>query len=247
MQPPAPVLLDRLADQGWPALERETLGSWTLRAAGGVTQRANSVLATGEVPDIGVAVDAAERWYRARSLPAVLQVSPASSPLLASELADRGYREHSQTAILVAERAVVAGAAAAVPESTMATSPPPGWLDTWWSVDGRGGESERRTVEGILAGGPALYASAGAPGRPDAVARLALVGEWGGLYAVATRPAARRRGLARALTGALAAAAEAHGVEHLWLQVLSGNSGAIALYESLGFAPASHYAYWVAP
>ncbi|ERK67898.1 ribosomal-protein-alanine acetyltransferase domain protein, partial [Leifsonia aquatica ATCC 14665] len=77
--------------------------------------------------------------------------------------------------------------------------------------------------------------------------RLALVGGWGGLYAVATLPSARRRGLARALTTALAREAAAHGVDRLWLQVVADNSAAIALYESLGFVPASRYEYWEEP
>lgn len=248
MEIPAPGVLDRLADHGWPALEREPLGPWTLRAADGVTNRANSVLATGEPVDLPSAVDAAEAWYAARGLPAVFQVSPASSVALPRELRTRGYREHSETAVLVADRSTVAAAGTrTAPRIAVATDAPAGWLDTWWAVDGRGGASARWTVEHILAGGPALYAWAGAEDAPDAVARLALVDTWGGLYAVATLPAARRRGLARSLTAALAGEAAGHGVERLWLQVLADNSGAIVLYESLGFVPASRYAYWQAP
>lgn len=244
MPQPDAATLDRLADRGWPALEREPLGAWTLRASSGVTNRANSVLTSGPVADPGAAVDAAERWYTARSLPAVFQVSPASPPGLTVALTERGYREHSQTDVLVAERPAVSSVDA--PAIRIDAAPGEAWLDTWWSVDGRGGEAERAVAARILTGGPALYASTGDPAAPDAVARLALVGEWGGLYAVATRPEARRRGLARALAGALAAAAATHGVERLWLQVLAGNAAAHALYASLDFRPASSYSYWSA-
>lgn len=248
MEIPEPGLLDRLADRGWPALERAPLDGWTLRAAGGVTNRANSVLTAGEVADLPGAVDTAERWYAGRGLPAVFQVSPATPVALASELSRRGYAEHSATAILVARRAAVARTAAHPRldgrRIEVAASPPPGWLDTWWEVDGRGGEEERATAGRILAGGPALYAWAGRETAPDAVARLALAGDWGGLYAVATLPAARRQGLARALAVALAARAAQRGVRRLWLQVLAANAGAVALYEGLGFVPASGYSYW---
>lgn len=249
MHLPDAAALDRLADRGWPALEREPLGAWTLRASTGVTNRANSVLTSGPVDDLGAAVDAAERWYAARSLPAVLQVSPASSPELGGVLAERGYREHSQTDILVADRETVAGGpAAAAPAAAapvrIADHPDDAWLDTWWSVDGRGGAAERAVAARILRGGPALYAAHGDPAAPDAVARLAIVDGWGGLFAVATRPSARRRGLARALVQALATASAEHGVDGLWLQVLAGNTAAHALYASLGFRPASRYAYW---
>lgn len=241
MHPPDAASLDRLADQGWPALERRPLEGWTLRASAGVTNRANSVLTAGPVADLDAAVDAAERWYAARSLPAVFQLSPASPAELPRVLADRGYREHSQTDILVADRAEVAAGSAAV---VIHEHPSDAWLATWWSVDGRGGEAEREIARRILTGGAALYASLGDPAAPAAVARLALLGGWGGLYAVATRPEARRRGHARALATALAAAAADRGVTGLWLQVLAGNTGAHALYASLGFRPASRYAYW---
>ncbi|CAM5413978.1 GNAT family N-acetyltransferase [Leifsonia shinshuensis] len=248
MRVPEPAALDRLADRGWPALEREELGGWTLRSAGGVTNRANSVLTCGEVADPEAAIVRAEHWYRDRLLPTVFQVSPASQAGLPALLARRGYREHSRTDVLVADRAEVAAAppspgAAAV---RVADAPPPGWLDTWWEVDGRGGDAERDIVGRILSGGPALYAAAPGPrrGAPVAVARLALVDDWAGLYAVATLPEARRRGLARSLAVALAGAAGERGVRRLWLQVLADNAAAHALYAGLGFHPASHYSYW---
>lgn len=250
MDLPDPAALDRLADRGWPALEREPLQGWTLRASAGVTNRANSVLTAGRVQDVAAAVVEAERWYEARSVPPVFQTSPASPGALAEVLASRGYREHSATDILVADRAAVAaGRADAALETGVRVEdmPSAAWLDTWWSVDGRGGPAEREVARRILTGGPALYASHGDPSAPDAVARLALVGEWGGLYAVATRPEARRRGLARDLATALAHASSAHGVTALWLQVVAENAPAHALYASLGFRRASGYSYWSRP
>ncbi|WP_295118553.1 GNAT family N-acetyltransferase [uncultured Leifsonia sp.] len=240
-----PGLLDRLADRGWPALEAEQQQGWRLRASGGVTNRANSVLASGPVDDVDAAIDRAEAWYAERGLSAVFQLSPASPPALAGALAARGYREHSPTDILIADCHVVAAATRADGPSAarVADAPSPGWLDAWWAVDGRGGGRERGIVARILSGGPALYAWSGDPAAPDAVARLALVGEWGGLYAVATLPQARRRGLARELVGGLAAAAAERGVEGLWLQVLAANAAANALYARLGFRRASGYTY----
>lgn len=240
--------LDRLADAGWPALEREELGTWLLRASSGVTNRANSVLPSGPLEDLPGAVEAAERWYAARSLPAVFQVSPAAPSGLKTLLRSRGYHAHSPTDILTASVADVAAVAMPTTDGSIRVSDEPqrGWLQTWWSVDGRGGAPELAVAERILTGGPALYAAHGDPAAPDAVARLAVVGDWGGLYAVATRPEARRRGLARSLAGALVVAASERGVRRLWLQVLADNAPAHRLYASLGFQPASSYRYWTA-
>jgi len=248
MHVPDAQTLDHLADRGWPALEREGLGGWVLRASAGVTNRANSVLTAGNVDDVPAAVDRAERWYADRSLAAAFQLSPASPSGLDDLLARRGYREHARTDILVADRAEVAASGGPIDVCPgISGRPDDAWLDTWWSVDGRGGDSERDIAARILSGGPALYAGAGDAEAPDAVARLALVGEWGGLYAVATRPSARRRGLARALAVALARRSAEHGVHRVWLQVLAGNTAAHALYASLGFRRASGYAYWSPP
>lgn len=78
----APVELQRIAGRGWPAVEQEPLGEWTLRAAAGFTRRANSVQALGD-PGLPLprALAAVRAWYAARGLPAYVEViSPARRP-----------------------------------------------------------------------------------------------------------------------------------------------------------------------
>ena len=60
----------------WPAMETARLGDWVLRASRGFTQRANSVVTAGS-PGIAVpaALDAVERWYAERGLPANLTLA----------------------------------------------------------------------------------------------------------------------------------------------------------------------------
>ena len=43
MEPESMAGIEALMDAAWPAAEREESGGWVLRAASGVTQRANSV------------------------------------------------------------------------------------------------------------------------------------------------------------------------------------------------------------
>ncbi len=257
----AAALLDDLADRGWPAEHRERHGGWILRAAGGVTKRANSVLPAGPVADPDAALDAAEAFARAHGIPACVQVSPASDPAdLAARLAARGYVEEARTLAQVAVADAVAGrlgeARLADPALTVtvAAAPDDAWLDAWWSVDGRGGSAELDVAHRILTRGPAVYAAVrervaadGSAPRVLATARLALVDGWGGLYAVATRPEARRRGLSRAAMAAAVEAGRERGITALWLQVVEANAGARPLYADLGFVTVSRYAYWVRP
>ncbi|MFT2707509.1 GNAT family N-acetyltransferase [Clavibacter zhangzhiyongii] len=259
----AAALLDDLADRGWPADARERHGGWILRAAGGVTKRANSALPAGPVADAEDALDAVEAFARAHGIVPCVQVSPASEPAdLAARLAVRGYAAEARTLVQVADARAVAGLlGGASPDPalavtvTVADAPDDAWLDAWWSVDGRGGSAELRVARGILERGPALYAAVreraasadGSAPRVLATARLALVDGWGGLFAVATRPEARRRGLSRAAMGAVVRAGLDRGITALWLQVVEENAGARALYSGLGFAPVSRYAYWTRP
>ena len=70
---------------------------------------------------------------------------------------------------------------------------------------------------------------------------MAAAGDWACLTAIEVHPRYRRRGLGRAITIALAAAAAARGVSGLYLQVGYDNTAARTLYDHLGFA--DHHAY----
>src|SRR5512139_756147 len=98
------TIFDRLVDEAWPATHREAFDGWWLRHAGGVTKRANSVLAAAEPVDPAGAIEAAERFYAERGLPAVFSLSPRSPPdRLDDLLAARGYALVDPTLIMTAD------------------------------------------------------------------------------------------------------------------------------------------------
>jgi N-acetylglutamate synthase len=84
-------------------------------------------------------------------------------------------------------------------------------------------------------------------GQTLAIGRVAVARDWAGLTAIEVDPAHRRRGLARALTAALARQAATQGANWLYLQVEDGNAAARALYHRLGFGDHHGYHYRVAP
>ncbi|MGI5274622.1 GNAT family N-acetyltransferase [Nonomuraea sp. CA-218870] len=229
---------DLLVHEAWPAWERRALGGWVLRYAGGVTKRANSVLATGPADDLDAAITAAEAFYAERGAPCVFSIGAAASPGLDRALDARGYA-------LVDPTVVMAGAIRGEPSAPVRVEPRPwrDWLETWWEVDGgRAGGLE--AAERILTGVPALYAAVEEGGVPVAVGRGVPQGDTLGIFCVATAPAARRRGLARAVLRALAAAGGAPGA---YLAVTERNAAARALYESEGLEPKGHYHYRAGP
>ncbi|UZX05476.1 GNAT family N-acetyltransferase [Arthrobacter sp. CDRTa11] len=249
---------EALMDAAWPAPERHDTGEWTLRAAGGVTQRANSVWPQAEARDIPGAVREASLWYRRRRLPPIYQVTDTPRNAALNAVLDaQGYTRQSETLIMARSSGPDTSRTAPVrppgrPAAELSDQPTDEWLDLWWSVDGRGGAPELETARTILTGCPSLYALVRSDdGAPAAVGRLALPlapplaggGCYGGIYGMATRPGLRRQGLAgRVLHSLMEGAAEA-GAEELWLLVTAANTGAQTLYAKAGFREAGRYAY----
>jgi N-acetylglutamate synthase len=245
--------LEEAAAGGWRAPEEAGLGGWLLRAAGGFTGRANSALATGD-PGMPLADAVAEvsRWYTTRGLPALVSVAypsgdPHASPL-DRFLAGLGWPVRPGAAtVMTAACAAVADSmpdAAAAVRVDLDAEPDERWLARYRFR----GLPLPPIARGLLLSAPwQRFASAREAGRTIAVGRVAVANGWAGLTAVEVDPAHRRRGLGRAITGALAAAAADFGAAGLYLQVENGNAVARALYRQAGFTDHHGYHYRVAP
>lgn len=221
---------------GWPAIEEIDVDGWVARFSGGVTNRANSVLPLAAPADLDRALSRVEALYAERDLPTVFQVG--DQPGLDRALADRSYALGSPTRVYTVDIDQPVGT-----DVDIAETPSPEWLDLWWAVDGRGDAAALAVAEKILTGGPALYATIHDDHGAAAVARLALVGEWGGVYCLAVRKDVRRLTLgARILDGVLAAGRE-RGVTRSWLQVRAENTAARRLYERAGYTEVATYHY----
>lgn len=241
--------IEGLMDAAWPAAEREESGGWVLRAASGVTQRANSVWPRepgGDIHGQLATLREARLWYRNRRLPLIFQVfdNPRYAPLNAV-LDAEGFTRQSETLVLVRDGGTDAPAD---PGVEISTEPSAEWLRLWWSVDGRGDETALAVARGILERCPSLYALVRDDGgRPAAVGRLAVPsgasGGAGGLYCMATRPDARRHGYGSRILQALRREGDARGLGSYWLLVMASNAGARELYARAGFRAAGRYLY----
>lgn len=188
----------------------------------------------------------AEDWYAARGLPPRFLVAgpvgfAVGEDRLGALLLDRGYHETNRSVVMTAAAQVVADAGDGAADVEVTEALTPRWLDAY----ARQREVVPGATESVLTGSPGqLFASAATGGQVVAVARLGLVaGGWAGLYGVWVGPEHRGQGLARALTGALAARAVARGTRSLYLQTLHANEPAVGLYSSLGFSPHHGYSY----
>ncbi|MFJ5232599.1 GNAT family N-acetyltransferase [Kitasatospora sp. NPDC088391] len=239
----SPLALQRIAARGWPAVEQEPLGEWTLRASSGFTRRANSVQALG---DPGVPLDEALRlvadWYAARGLPAHVElVSPGAPDGLAAAL-ERFGAALAPTLVRTAPLGELARAGDG-PDVRLARAAGPEWLALYRRVGDDPALEAAATA--VLHGGPSVWFGhvPGPDGAPLAIGRLAVDGDWACFGAVEVVPAARRRGLATAVMARLASRAAEEGATGAYLQVEAENSGAIALYDGLGFTTSHTYHY----
>ncbi|GAB2745911.1 GNAT family N-acetyltransferase [Arthrobacter bambusae] len=241
------ALIEELMDRAWPAPDREDTGGWVMRAAGGVTQRANSVWPREQAEDHESAVRAATQWYRSRRLPLIFQVfDDERSTGLNAVLDVQRFTRQSETLIMVRPDGALPGTPrdGVANDVEISEEPSEEWLRLWWSVDGRGGDAELEIARTILESCPSVYALVrDSDGAPAAVGRLALVEGRGGIYCMATTARHRRRGLGRQVLDALLSAGSHRGVSEFWLLVMASNAGAQALYEGAGFAEHSRYLY----
>ncbi|MFF8941242.1 GNAT family N-acetyltransferase [Streptomyces sp. NPDC014864] len=233
--------LARVAARAWRPVESERLGEWELRAAGGFTRRANSVLPLGD-PGLPLdeALSAVRRWYGERGLPAYVQTATGAEGAqeqLCVELERRGWVREVTAELWIGATAPVADRD---PGSGVVLSRTAD--EAWLARYRRKGVSE--VALKVLGSGPSVWFATvpGAPGRaPAAIGRCVVDGRWASFAAVEVDPAQRRRGLATTVMAALARQALDEGASAAWLQVETDNAGARALYAGMGFA--AHHAY----
>jgi hypothetical protein len=88
--------------RAWPAVEKEQLDGWELRASNGFTKRANSVQPFGSsTRPVSEKVFDCEKWYAARGLPTIFRLTRFTEPRLDAFLAERAYQLVEPTDVLV--------------------------------------------------------------------------------------------------------------------------------------------------
>lgn len=237
--------LSRICTRGWPPTIVEPLGQWQLRAAGGFTGRANSVAVHG---DPGLPFEAAlgqvRAFYAAHRLPVRAQVVVGSHWEPAFEAA--GWvgvgGTHDHAVVQVADlREVRQQCGPADSRVGLAADVD----DDWLGLLERGTAFPRTDLLHVLSSPPTVaFARLGrAGGQVEAIARVVVTGEWAGLSCVHTVPGSRRRGRARTVMDASVRWAAERGADKIYLQTMSHNEAALAMYASYGFADHHTYRY----
>ena len=246
---PSPLLrigaeeADRRAHPGWVPVEEAPLGEWLLRAAGGFSNRGNSVLALG---DPGVPLDEAVRqtdqWYAARGLLPRAHALPGSPASIALE--ESGWTSYEPTTLMLASPA---RALRRTPSSEVPLRHDDRIDDAWLASDERAarfGDDARRVLE---AGEVTLATVRDDDGSVLARGRGAFHAEWLGVASLWTSPERRGQGLGTAVLRSLLEWGAERGATTAYLQVVESNTTAARLYGARGFEPHHGYVYYEAP
>jgi GNAT superfamily N-acetyltransferase len=264
--PPAPVRaapphraisvgsLELVMAQHWQAAEQDWLGGWLLRATGGFTNRANSVLAVGEpgMP-MDVAVLEVTDWYAERGL---RPVAAAPEPRLdeddteqllaaAGAFEQAGWRpiQGAGAVVLTGPTGELRGASRGLPSGftlELQASPDSAWIEQYHY---RGQAVPEYGIRLLTSAPEQVFVSIRDGDRVVGVVRGSLAERWAGLTAMEVDPDYRRQGLASALIAAIAEWGWRHGARSIQLQVGETNEVAKTLYLAHGFEPHHSYAY----
>jgi ribosomal protein S18 acetylase RimI-like enzyme len=171
-------------------------------------------------------------------------------------LEDRGWSRRDGPAIVmtappaaIAARAPASVSAASAPAwanppVSVANAPDEAWLEMYHYR----GQKLPPVARRLLVSAPwQAFASVREDGQTIAIGRVAADAGWAGITAIETDSGYRRRGLASAVTVALATLAVEYGATGLYLQVEDGNAAARTLYEGMGFAGHHRYHYRITP
>ncbi len=168
-------------------------------------------------------------------------------------LRERGYRLDTPTLVMTASNREVAAAVLAP-----GTAPLPGGLtlavddepdEAWLAVYRYRGQPLPPVARQLLLSAPAqaFVSVRSDDGTALAVGRAASSRGWTGVSAMDVAEHARRRGLGRAVLGAVAEWGLARGDRSAYLQVAEHNVAAQRLYSGVGFAAHHGYHYRIAP
>ena len=223
--------LEQICNLTWPATQELENSGWLMRAAGGVTNRANSVLPlaanleSGALNDFAEKLAVAQEFYRERDLPTIFQVALPTWQVLFDKLRSIGA---VVTDLTSSKQKFPVGFEIMQSDE---------FSDEWLGMQSKPG------IEKILSGCAATYLTILKNSQTIATCRIALVKDWSSITRVYVHKDFRRQGLGKAIVAAALEASFEQGATKALLQVEVSNAIAIGIYESLGFNFHHEYSY----
>ncbi len=239
------LAIERHSALGWPAPEVVVLNGWECRfAPASQSRRVNSL--TPLIPQAGMlpqTLAVARRLCRERGLVCTVRTTPAIGPDDIAYLEAEGFVRKDTTSVEVSP---LGGGFAVDPDVVLFPPPHADWLQAYAQTS-QLDAAETAVIDRMLSavGGAMVLARLDVEGAPVAFGRAVMIDGLLGIFQIATAPSMRRQGLGRRIVTSLMAWGRKQGAMRAYLQVVSTNSPARALYRGIGFKPLYPYTYYV--
>ncbi|MBA4012306.1 MAG: GNAT family N-acetyltransferase [Phenylobacterium sp.] len=220
------------------------IGGWLVALNDGTIRRAASAVPLShELAADPRVIGQIEAAYAERGLtPAFRIADEPGLEAVRAELARRGYGFEQPTLVKVGGAAGMI-AAARGEAASVASAPDAGWARVFTS-EGFDEADGRNRVAALTRSPDAVYGGIAEGDLTLAVGVAAFGHGWASVHGMRTDASRRGEGLAGRVLAGLAGAAQARGLERVFLQVEEANAGARSLYRRAGFAKAWRYFYW---
>lgn len=220
------------------------IGGWLVALDPGTIRRAGSAVPLShDIESDRAILDAIEAAYAERGLAPAFRIADAPGLQgVREELTRRGYRAEQPTLVKIGAPAGMIAAARGEP-AAVASAPDAGWARVFTSEGFDPADGASR-VAALTRSPDAVYGGVAEGDLTLAVGVAAFGHGWASVHGMRTDKARRGEGLAGRVLAGLAHAAQARGIEQVFLQVEEGNEGARSLYRRCGFQRAWRYFYW---
>jgi ribosomal protein S18 acetylase RimI-like enzyme len=241
--------LEAVSFRSWPATNTHYDGAWAIRlTAGHPSRRINSVnpLDPADHADLEGRIQRAAERFKAFGRPLVFRQSPLAPVDLENMLDARGWPRFDETIVMTADldQVPLDNAIDQVPMKDTGR-----WLDNIIAMKSIAREVKPGLSEliGSIQTSVGLFVTESSEGMPYSAAMCVHDNDLAGLFEIVTHPGFRHQGRGREIVLNSLRWAKKRGARRAWLQVVSANRPALALYRSLGFREAYRYAYRQAP
>lgn len=237
--------IEDLSLNAWPSYQMQLYDGWILRFSHYYTHRTNCVeqIGSAQIPWEDK-INYCERIYRRWNTPCIFKITPLTDPAFDRLLEENGYHIEHMTDVMCC----TPGNDFFYPrheEVEIEKRISDEWIDALFSIKENATVTHLKIVPSMYAAIPkdVLCARIRKGGRIIATGLGILDRDQIGIYAINVDKKYRRQGYARKICESLLNEGHKHpGVDKSYLQVVSDNTPAIALYESLGFK--KEYQYW---
>lgn len=234
---------EEVSNNAWPALQTFWYDGWSLRLAKGVTKRSNSVsLIYPSTMDPAEKIDRCEELYLRHSVTPCFKITEITDPPEVDGMLElRGYYLHSSISFQTLDISTLHYDID--PEVQTEQHLSEKWLERFVEMnrfDAGRIPVYRAIMEQILT--PCCFTSFESKGQTVAVGLGVREGNYLGIFDLVVDPDFRRHGLALRIMHTILAWGKNNGASDAYLQVLTGNTPALRLYDQMGFREL--YRYW---